>query len=121
MPCGGTTGGTMRLSYCDVLVFVRGLTTVAVHRRNIDIVAVTEQVHVIQTVQKATEIPQLQYIDNMIDISVVEIVQFPRVRVVAKTDEIPQLQCIDESINDSGVRAPLVLIVEKTVENSQLQ
>ena len=33
-----------------------------------------------------------------------------------KTDGIPQLQCIDESINDSGVRAPQVLIVEKTVE-----
>ena len=37
-------------------------------------------------------------------------------RVVVKTDGIPQLQCIDESINDSGVRAPQVLIVEKTVE-----
>ena len=57
----------------------------------------------------------------MIDFSVVEIVQVPRVGVVAKTDEIPQLQCIDDSINDSGVRAPQVLIVEKTVENSQLQ
>ena len=75
----------MRLSYCDVLVFVRGFATVAAHRRNIDIVTVTEQVNVIQTVQKATEIPQLQYIDNMIDISVVKIVQAPRVRVVAKT------------------------------------
>ena len=75
----------------------------------------------IQTVQKATEISQLQRIDNVIDISVVEIVQVPRVRVVVKTDGIPQLQCIDESINDSGVRAPQVLIVEKTVENSQLQ
>ena len=38
-----------------------------------------------------------------------------------KTNGIPQLQCIDESINDSGVRAPQVLIVEKTVEGSQLQ
>ena len=47
VPCGGTMGGTMRLSYCDV----------PVHRRNIDIVAVTKQVCVIQTVQKATEIP----------------------------------------------------------------
>ena len=82
-------GGTMRLSCCDVLVFVRGFATVAVHRRNIDIVTMTEQVYVIQTVQKATEIPQLQYIDNMIDISVVGIVQVPRVRVVAKTDETP--------------------------------
>ena len=119
--CGGTMGGTVRLSYCDVLVFVREFATVAAHQRNTDIVTVTEQVYVIQTFQKATEIPQLQYIDNMIDISVVGIVQVPRVRVMTKTDEIPQSQCIDESINDSGVRAPQVLIVEKTVENSQLR
>ena len=57
--------------------------------RDIDVVAVIEQVYMIQTVQK--------------------------------TIENPQLQCIDESINDSGVRAPQVLIVEKTVEGSQLQ
>ena len=114
-------GGTMRLSYCDVLGFVRGFATVAVHQRNTDIVTVTGQVYVIQTVQNATEIPQLQYTDNMIDISVVGIVQVPRVRVVTKTDEIPQSQCVDESINVSGARAPQVLIVEKTVENSQLR
>ena len=33
----------------------------------------------------------------------------------------PQLQCIDESINDSGVRAIQVLIVELSVDGSQLQ
>ena len=71
--------------------------------------------------QETTEIPQLQYIDNMVNISVVGIVQASRVRVVTKTDEIPQSQCIDEFINDSGVRAPQVLIVEMTVENSQLR
>ena len=67
------------------------------------------------------EISQLQYIDNMVNISVVRIVQVSRMRVETKTDEIPQLACIDEFINDSGVRDPQVLIVEKTVENSQLQ
>ena len=77
-------GDTRRLSYCDTLVFVQGFATVAVHRRNTDIVVVTEQVYVIQTVQKTTEIPQLQCIDNLIDISVVEIVQVPRVHVVVK-------------------------------------
>ena len=40
---------------------------------------------------------------------------------MTKTDEIPQSQYIDGLINDSGVRAPQVLIVEKTVENSQLR
>ena len=57
----------------------------------------------------------------MVNISVVGIVRVSRMRIVTKTDEIPQLQCIDEFINHSGVRAPQVLIVEKTVENSQLQ
>ena len=55
----------------------------------------------IQTVQTATEISLLQCIDNVIDISVVEIVQDPRARVAVKADGIPQLQCIDESINTS--------------------
>ena len=55
----------------------------------------------------------------MVNIFVVAIVQVSRVRVVTKTDEIPQSQCIDESINDSDVRTPQVLLVEKAVENSQ--
>ena len=70
-----------------------------------------------QIFQETVEIPQLQHIDNMVNISVVGIVQISQVRVVTKTDEIPQSQCIDESINDSGVRAPQV----KTVENSQFR
>ena len=87
-----------------------------------DVYIVTQrQIPIDQIVQETVEISQLQYIDNMVNISVVGIVQVSRMRVVTKTDEIPQLQCIDEFINDSGVRAPEVLIVEKTVENSQLQ
>ena len=89
--------------------------------RDIDVVAVTEQVYMIQTVQKTVENPQLQYINNVTDAPVVKIVQIPRMRIMMKTNGIPQLQCIDESINDSGVRAPQVLTVEKTVEGSQLQ
>ena len=85
-----------------------------------DVYIVTQrQVTIDQIVQETVEISQLQYIDNMVNISVVGIVQVSRMRVVTKTDEIPQLQCIDEFINDSGVRAPQVL--EKTVENSQLR
>ena len=87
-----------------------------------DVYIVTQrQIPIDQIVQETVEISQLQYIDNMVNISVVGIVQVSRMRVVTKTDEIPQSQCIDESINDSGVRAPQVLIVEKTVENSQLR
>ena len=84
-------------------------------------VVAQRQIPIDQIVQETVEIPQLQYIDNMVNISVVGIVQVSRVCVVSKTNEIPQSQCIDESINDSGVRAPQVLIVEKTVENSQLR
>ena len=62
-------GGTVRLSYFDSLVFVRGFATVAFHQRNTDIVVIViEEVYVIQIVQRAAEIPQLQYIDNMIDV-----------------------------------------------------
>ena len=75
----------------------------------------------IQTVQKTIENPQLQHINNVTDALVVIIMQILRVRIVLKTNGIPQLQCIDESINDSGIRAPQVLIVEKTVEGSKLQ
>ena len=84
-------------------------------------VVTQRQIPIDQIDQETAEIPQLQHIDNMVNISVVGIVQVSRVRVVTKTDEIPQSQCIDESINDSDVRAPQVLIVEKTVENSQLR
>ena len=81
--------------------------------RDIDVVAVIEQVYMIQTVQKTIENPQLQYINNVTDALVVKIVQIPRVRIMMKTNGIPQLQCIEESINVSGVRAPQVLNVEK--------
>ena len=111
---GGTIGGTVRLSHCDVLVFENSL--------QLQVVCTSQrQIPSDQIVQETVEIPQLQYIDNMVNISVVGIVQVSRVRVVTKTDEIPHSQCIDESINDSGVRTPQVLIVEKTVENSQLR
>ena len=70
-----------------------------------DIYIVTlRQVTIDQIVQETVEISQLQYIDNVVKISVVGIVQVSRMHVVTKTDEIPQL-----------------LIVEKIVENSQLQ
>ena len=51
---------------------------------------------------------------------VVKIVQIPRVHFMMKTNEIRSCS-IDESMNDSGVRDFQVLIVEQTVEGSQLQ
>ena len=85
-----------------------------------DVYVLTQrQIPIDQIVQETTEIPPLQHIDNMVNISVAGIMQVSRVRVVTKTDEIPQSQYIDGFINDSGVRAPQVLIVVKTVVNSQ--
>ena len=87
-----------------------------------DVFVVTQRpIPIDQIVQETTEIPQLQHIDNIDNISVAGIMQVSRVRVVTKTDEIPQSQYIDGFINDSGVRGAQVLIVGKTVENSQLR
>ena len=48
---------------------------------------------VVRTVQKTTDIPQLQCIDKVIDVPVGLVAQVPRVRVVAETAEISQLAC----------------------------
>ena len=59
---------------------------------NDDYVVTQRQILIDQIVQETTEIPQLQYIDNIDNISVAGIVQVSRMHVVTKTDEIPQLQ-----------------------------
>ena len=48
---------------------------------------------VVWTVQKTTDIPQLQCIDKVIDVPVGLAAQVPRVRVVTETAEISQLAC----------------------------
>ena len=48
---------------------------------------------VVRTVQKTTDIPQLQCIDKVIDVLVGLVAQVPLVRVVAETAEISQLAC----------------------------
>ena len=48
---------------------------------------------VVRTVQKITDIPQLQCIDKVIDVPVGLVAQVPLVRVVAETTEISQLAC----------------------------
>ena len=59
--------------------------------------------------------------NDLNDVYVVTQRQIPIDQIVQETTEIPQSQYIDGLINDSGVRAPQVLIVENTVENSQLR
>ena len=97
-----------RCAYCTtMLLFATAKGDVHIGENDFnDVYVVTQrQITIDQIVQETTEIPQLQYIDNMVNISVVGTMQVSPVRVVTKTDEIPQSQYIDEFINDSGVRA----------------
>ena len=55
---------------------------------------------VVRTVQKITDIPQLQCIDKVIDVPVGLDAQVPLVRVVAETAEISQLAC-ETCVKDS--------------------
>ena len=55
---------------------------------------------VVRTVQKITDIPQLQCIDKVIDVPVGLVAQVPLVRVVVETAEISQLAC-ETSVKDN--------------------
>merc|ERR1712064_178886 len=61
-------------------------------------------------------VPQLQFIDKVVDIPVVAQRQIPMVQTVQKTVEIPQLQYIDKVVD-----VPVVQIVEKIVEVPEIQ
>merc|ERR1712107_921805 len=66
------------------------------------------------TVQKTIEIPQMQYIDKVVDVPVVQVMQVPQVQVVEKTVEIPQLQIVEKSLRSQRSRqsrAPRLLRV----------
>ena len=52
-----------------------------------------------QTVQKTVEIPQVQFLDKVVDIPVVVQRQVPMVQKVQKTLEVPQLQIIDKVVD----------------------
>merc|ERR1711916_74501 len=76
----------------------------------------------VQTVQKTVEVPQLQFIDKVVDIPVEAQRQIPMVQTVQKTIEIPQLQYIDKVVDVpvvQVVQVPQVQVVEKTVEIPQ--
>ena len=52
-----------------------------------------------QTVQKTVEIPQVQFLNKVVDIPVVVQRQVPMVQKVQKTLEVPQLQFIDKVVD----------------------
>ena len=67
-------------------------------------VVAQRQISMVRTIQKTTEITQLQ-----------PVAQVPRVLVVEKTTEIPQFQVADKVVD-----VPVVSVVKKTVEIPQL-
>ena len=82
----------------------------------LQIVKKTVEVPEIQTVP--AEIPELQFTDKVLDIPVVAQRQIRMNQEVQKTIEIPQLQVADKVVDVpvlSVVRAPLVLVMAKTV------
>ena len=82
--------------------------------REIPVVA-QKQIPIDQTVQQTVETPQLQYIDDMIDVPVVSVVQVPRVWVVKRTIEDSQFE-IDEKTVENPETVPQMQVVEKTTE-----
>ena len=54
------------------------------------------------TVEQAMEVPQVQYIDKVIDVPVVAQREIPMVQTVQKTTE---LQCIGKVVDDPVVQA----------------
>ena len=51
-----------------------------------------------QTVQKTTEILQLQFPDHLIDVPLVFVVLVPQMQVVPETVEISQLDVVEKSL-----------------------
>merc|ERR1719480_232117 len=76
----------------------------------------------IQTVPRTVEIPQVQYVDKVVDIPVQKQRQVPMVQTVQKTVEIPQIQYIDVPVPVQKQRqVPMVQTVQETVEIPQIQ
>ena len=86
-------------------------------------VVVQRQVSTAQTVQKAMEVPPLQFTDKVNDIPVEAQRQISMVRTIQKTTEIPQLQCDDHVVDvpaEMAVQAQHVHVVAETAETPRL-
>ena len=77
----------------------------------------------INQVTMNVEIPQLQYIDKVVDVPVVMQKQVPAIQKVQKTVEVPQVQLIDKVVDMLVVLQRHVTIIQKvqrTVEAPQV-
>ena len=84
-------------------------------------VVVQRQVSTAQTVQKAMEVPLLEFTDKVVNIPVLAQGQISR-ETVQKSTEIPQLRYCDQVVDVTVqlvAQVPRVLVVEKTTEIPQ--
>ena len=72
-----------------------------------------------ETMQNTAEVPQVQFIDEAVDVPVVMQRQEPIVQKVQETVEVPQAQSTDEVMDERQV--PTDQVVRKTVEVPQSQ
>jgi hypothetical protein len=56
------------------------------------------QVPIIQTVQKAVDVPQIEYEDQVVEVPIQKQVQVPVVQKVQKHIEVPQVQVEDQVV-----------------------
>ena len=93
------------------------------------LVVAQRQIPIDQTLQQTIETPQLQCIDEMIDVFVVLVVQVPGARVVKKTVDNPQFKIAEKTVQNpetqttqsSDIQVSQVHVVMKTVETPLVQ
>ena len=71
---------------------------------DIPVVAPRQILPMTQTVQKTTEIPQLQFPDQVVDVPLAFVVLVPQMQVVPETVEISQLDVVEKSASTAPVR-----------------
>ena len=71
---------------------------------DIPVVAPRQILPMTQTVQKTTEIPQLQFLDQVVDVPLAFVVLVPQMQVVPETVEISQLDVVEQSASTAPVR-----------------
>merc|ERR1712066_778885 len=75
------------------------------------------QVPSIQKIQKTVEVPQVQYVDRIVDVPVVKQRQVPAIQKLQKTVEVPQVQYIDRVVAAPAVTTiPTTTMVAPLVE-----
>merc|ERR1719424_2630510 len=78
----------------------------------------------VQTVQKTVKVPQVQIVDEVVDVPVVKHRQVPMVQKVQRTVEVPRIQVVEKVVDVPVVKqveVPHIQTIEKVVEIPQIQ